>query len=265
MSHRTCEVCGAALGDRSGSARTCSVMCRNRLIAKERSASKVRHKQCQVCGVGFSVGASEWNRETCSKKCAYVLRGQKTSKRETRKCKTCGKEFQAPIRTSGAGEGIYCSMDCLHARNNTSRPCAVCGKEFRTPPSQMHVKTCSRECGYALSGGENKPNYKGVTYSITVDGKRVSRRYQWAANEHVTSRARAKKHATPPWADRDAMREIYKEAARVTSESGVKHHVDHIVPLKSNLVCGLHCEANLRVVPAVENLKKHNRSWPDMP
>lgn len=262
---KMCEVCRAPLQENSSGARTCSVTCRNRLIASERSASKIRHKQCQVCGAGFSVGASEWNRETCSRECAYVLRGQKTSKRELRNCKTCGKEFHAPIRTSGSGEGAYCSRSCMYARNNTSRSCLVCGKEFRTPPSQMHIKTCSKECGYALSGGANKPNYKGVTYLAVVDGKKVSRRYQWAANEHSTARTRAKGRATPAWADKDAMRSIYKEAARISAQTGEARHVDHIVPLKSDLVCGLHCEANLRVVTAADNLKKHNRSWPDMP
>jgi 5-methylcytosine-specific restriction endonuclease McrA len=45
----------------------------------------------------------------------------------------------------------------------------------------------------------------------------------------------------------------------------VKHEVDHIVPLKSPLVCGLHVEHNLQVIPATQNRRKHNRVWPDMP
>lgn len=78
-------------------------------------------------------------------------------------------------------------------------------------------------------------------------------------------RRAAEKQATPSWADKKAMLAIYKEAVRLTELTGIPHHVDHIVPLQSPWVCGLHCEANLQILPYYENQSKSNRVWPDMP
>lgn len=88
---------------------------------------------------------------------------------------------------------------------------------------------------------------------------------RWAAANIPTIRAlsahrRAKlKKATVAWADREAIKAIYAEADRLTVETGVAHVVDHIIPLNNKLVCGLHCEANLRVITAEENGAKSNK------
>lgn len=71
--------------------------------------------------------------------------------------------------------------------------------------------------------------------------------------------------ATPVWANKLFIREAYHLARLRTKTLGVKWAVDHIVPLKSMLVCGLHVEKNLQVIPAIENSVKGNRTWPDMP
>jgi hypothetical protein len=69
----------------------------------------------------------------------------------------------------------------------------------------------------------------------------------------------------PLWADPHAIEEIYAEARRLQRETGIPHHVDHIVPLRSVLVCGLHWEGNLAVVEKTVNLRKSNKHWPEMP
>lgn len=49
------------------------------------------------------------------------------------------------------------------------------------------------------------------------------------------------------------IKEIYKEALRLEKETGIKYHVDHIIPLKHG---GLHIATNLQILTATENLKK---------
>jgi hypothetical protein len=71
--------------------------------------------------------------------------------------------------------------------------------------------------------------------------------------------------ATPSWACDFAYEEACDLAVRREAATGIKWHVDHVVPLKSKLVCGLHAHTNFAVIPATENLKKKNSYWPCMP
>lgn len=56
----------------------------------------------------------------------------------------------------------------------------------------------------------------------------------------------------PPWANLKAIRSFYLEASRRGLE------VDHVIPLKGELVSGLHVETNLQLLTAEENSKKRN-------
>ena len=83
-------------------------------------------------------------------------------------------------------------------------------------------------------------------------------------NAHNAKRRASKLMATPAWANSEAISGMY-ELAAIFNRTGMNLHVDHIVPLQSDLVCGLHCEANLQLMPASDNASKGNRHWPDMP
>ena len=216
-------------------------------------------KLCEACGKPFIVNKGLEHVRSCSQACGYVLRGRSNRKGVARTCGLCGKSFFAR-----KDDERYCSKRC-EQRAATTRPCEVCGNPFRTPPSQLHVRTCSTKCGYILSGGQNKPNYKGASYRTVIDGKKVTRLNTWAINAYNAVRSRAKKEATPKWANKEKIQWFYREARRLTEASGMPYHVDHIVPLNSRKVCGLHNEFNLEVIPARINLQKHNRTWPDMP
>lgn len=83
---------------------------------------------------------------------------------------------------------------------------------------------------------------------------------RWAANNPgkcAEYRARRRSaQALSPWASQEAVAAVYRLAREMTRETGVRHAVDHIYPLKGRQVCGLHCEANLRVVTEAENSRK---------
>lgn len=67
------------------------------------------------------------------------------------------------------------------------------------------------------------------------------------------------------------MNEAYHLSKLREESLGIKHHVDHIVPLKAGKArkkeqkaCGLHTPANIQVIPEKVNLSKGSLSWPDM-
>ena len=69
--------------------------------------------------------------------------------------------------------------------------------------------------------------------------------------------------AWPSWADDIAIRQIYHEMRRARKK-GRNVVIDHIVPLSSPLVCGLHNEFNLELIEYSYNEAKSNNWWPMM-
>lgn len=68
----------------------------------------------------------------------------------------------------------------------------------------------------------------------------------------------AKQRATPAWANLFFIEEIYHLADLRTKALGIPHEVDHIVPINSPVVCGLHVEHNLQVISRDKNVAKSN-------
>ena len=64
--------------------------------------------------------------------------------------------------------------------------------------------------------------------------------------------------ASPKWANDKYIRLFYKLAQIEAKRIGVPVHVDHIVPLISDVVCGLHCEDNMQLLTETQNRSKKN-------
>lgn len=129
----------------------------------------------------------------------------------------------------------------------------------------------------------------GYKYEVDVHAQRLANKRYYAANKAKLAeryrenaarwlkqnpeKSAAKKaerrfrkaRAAPAWANKFFISEAYHLAQLRTKLTGFLWEVDHIVPLKSKLVCGLHVEHNLAVIPSRENSSKGNRFWPDMP
>lgn len=90
-----------------------------------------------------------------------------------------------------------------------------------------------------------------------IPSHKKRRRAYYAAAQ--MRRQAIKRQAMPVWADQAVISALYREAERLTRETGVKYEVDHIYPLRGETVSGLHCEANLRVVTRSVNRSKSNR------
>ena len=81
-------------------------------------------------------------------------------------------------------------------------------------------------------------------------------------NAATAKRRAAKLLATPRWLTTEHYVQIenfYIVAKKLETQTGIKHHVDHIVPLQGNNVSGLHVPWNLQVIKAEDNIRKGNR------
>ena len=165
-----------------------------------------------------------------------------------------------------------------YAIDNPIRVCNVCmtekpRSEFsnradRVTGKSAICKSCSNLKGvkYHEAHKEERARYKAEAYNKDKDkySARVKlyRKNNPGKTQAIQAANRAAiKRATPKWYEKAKVEQIYKSATELRAK-GISVHVDHVIPLKGKLVCGLHCYDNLQILDAIENIKKGNKYTP---
>lgn len=184
----------------------------------------------------------------------FSPKGQKHQSR----CKSCQREIMKKWREDNPEQSkSWYRQNSKHHHNLVNR------WRKNNPEKEREIARRAR------SKETHKANIRA--WEVAHPGNALERAKKWQKNNPgkasaACSKRRASKlNATPVWADLEAIKEIYNRAKQLQKETGTKWHVDHIVPLKSNLVSGFHVENNLQIIPALENIVKSNRYWPNMP
>lgn len=194
---------------------------------------------------------------------------------ETKKCTWCGEEKQFsefyPNKRVRDGRQAHCKRCHCEAtakwvKSNPQKVAAAKARYVERHPER-------RAASIAKWLKNNPEKRKAVAARWVRDNPEKQRdcaeawrKSNMAKMAAVVARRRARQlQATPAWANEFFIEEAYELAKLRTEVTGFRWEVDHIVPLVSKKVCGLHTEQNLQVVPRKVNRSKNNRYWPDMP
>lgn len=169
-------------------------------------------------------------------------------------CRECYRNYQ---RRKGQNAGINGSFVVQPDGSYIGKPCPTCGGKERTKRKACPV------CLKRIQLERREKYYRARSekyHSLSPDEKRKINNKAYENDKdrfkfNARKRNLRQSRAMPPWvSDKEIaeMREFYRKRP-----NGM--HVDHIVPLRHNLVCGLHVMANLQYLPSGENLKKHNK------
>lgn len=169
-------------------------------------------------------------------------------------CKACSKS-EAKNWSDANKDRVKARSEKAHAKNREKR---------------LEQMLAWRNANKASVAEYNKVNSKAFRIANPEYMKAYLKRYRTEINPAAVARSKisyrtARKSQVVEWADDVLIDEAYRLAALRSQMTGIKWEVDHIVPLSNPLVCGLHVEHNLQVIPMIENRIKGNRHWPHMP
>lgn len=131
--------------------------------------------------------------------------------------------------------------------------CKTCRSEYSSVYRKCHKETVN------AGNRQYRTDYPEQTNAYSDKWRK---KYPEKSAARTSRRHAAKLQRTPKWLTTSDYIEIdwaYRLAAIRTKETGVKYEIDHILPLRGELISGLHVPSNLQLLPKKENARKGNR------
>lgn len=163
--------------------------------------------------------------------------------------------------------GNPCKHGHVDVRLVASATCIQCAKAIKQKhlSSAENVEKHKQYCRDYYAKNKEKISAQNAGWRVRNKARlKQIRDAYYQSNKTRYSAANKKRKVSiiqrvPAWANLSAIEAFYVERDMLTAQTGIVHHVDHIIPLQGRGVCGLHVETNLQVIPASVNLKKGNR------
>ena len=150
-------------------------------------------------------------------------------------------------------------------KDGLQHKCRSCESSYH---QQNRNRILRRQRAYQASNSERLAEHGRSYYEKHKNSLKNARKVWTADNKDKVAAMSASRRATmlqrtPKWANKKAIEAFYTEAQNLTEATGIQHNVDHVIPLRGELVSGLHVENNLQVIKATENFSKSNKFKPD--
>jgi len=180
---------------------------------------------------------------------------------ETKTCKKCGisKPFDQFTKVKNPAKGD---------RNGLVSKCKPCRSAENNAYNQKRFSITQENNKRWYEENGERAKYRAKSWRESNKELHAANNKKWKTANKTKNAANASRYkaaknkATPSWLgaiELAQIQEFYDVAACKTVQTGVLHHVDHIIPLNGEIARGLHVPWNLQILTAFENISKKNK------